>query len=499
MSVEPASKATWLARAAELSLPQGQFIDGRFQSNRSGETFAKRSPRDGSVLAEVSAGDEADVDVAVRSARAAFDAGVWSEADPAFRKRVLLRFADLVDAHRDDLALLETLEVGKPIRDTVRVDAPGCAKTIRWYAEAIDKIYDEIAPAPRSALALITREPLGVIGAVVPWNYPLLITSWKLAPALAMGNSVVLKPAEDSSLSALLLAELGSEAGLPDGVFNVVPGLGQVAGAALGRHHLVDKIAFTGSPAVGRQFLRYAAESNAKPVALELGGKSPQVVLADAPDLDVVASTVAWGIYYNAGQTCNAGSLLVADRPIREDLLTRIAAQTKTFTQGDPLDPATSIGTMVSLEHRDRVAGYLDLARAEGGHFVAGGGIDDTGGGCFVQPTVIDGVAADSRVAQEEIFGPVLVTLAADGVDDAVRIANGTRYGLAASVWSRDLATAHRTARRLRAGTVWINTFDASDVITPFGGFKDSGSGRDKSLHALDTYTALKTTWVNLE
>jgi acyl-CoA reductase-like NAD-dependent aldehyde dehydrogenase len=492
------NQADWVARANALAPRRDLFINGAFVPALSGARFTTSTPRDQSVLAEVASAQEADVDLAVRSARAAFESGVWSESDPGYRKRVLLAFADLIEANRDELALVETLDVGKPIGDTTRVDVPGAARTIRWYAETIDKTYDEIAPAPRSALALITREPLGVIGAVVPWNYPLLITSWKLGPALATGNSVVLKPAEDSSLSALLLAELASAAGLPDGVFNVVPGLGPVAGQALGRHPLVDKIAFTGSPAVGKRFLTYAGESNAKQVALELGGKSPQVVLADAPDLDHVAETVAWGIYYNSGQTCNAGSLVVADRSVHDELLARVVAHTRTFVQGDPLDPATTVGPMVSSRQRERVAAYLAMTPGEGGRTAVGGGLDDTGGGVFVQPTVITGVPESSPLAQDEIFGPVLVTLPAKDTEDAVRIANGTRYGLAAAVWSRDLVTAHTVARRLRAGTVWVNTFDASDVITPFGGIKDSGSGRDKSLHALAAYTGLKTTWVNL-
>jgi gamma-glutamyl-gamma-aminobutyraldehyde dehydrogenase/4-guanidinobutyraldehyde dehydrogenase/NAD-dependent aldehyde dehydrogenase len=490
------STPDWAAKAELLEISRRDlFIGGRFAPAASGERFTSTSPRDGRILAQIAAGGEQDVDAAVRSAHAAFESGVWSKADPAVRKRVLLRFADLIEQHTEELALLETLDVGKPIGDTTVVDVPKTAAAIRWYAEAIDKRYDEIAPAPRAALALVTREPLGVIGAIVPWNYPLMIASWKLGPALAAGNSVVLKPAEDSTLGALLLAELASAAGVPDGVFNVVPGLGPVAGAALARHDLVAKIAFTGSPAVGRRLVTYAGESNGKQVALELGGKSAQVVLADA-DLDAAAEAITWGIYYNAGQTCNAGSLLVTVPEVRDELLALVAAKTKDFVVGDPLEAATQVGPLAGATHRQRVLDWLDVAVEEGGQFLVGG--PDALAAPFVAPTVIDGVAASARSAQEEIFGPVLVHLAAQDAEQAVRLANGTRYGLAAGIWSRDLATAHRAARELRAGTVWVNTFDASDVITPFGGFGDSGSGRDKSLHAFDNYTALKTTWINL-
>ena len=496
----------WAARAATLRPRRDAYISGTFVPAVSGERFTTTSPHDGRVLAEVAACGPQDVDRAVRAAHAAFESGAWSKADPAVRKRVLLRFADLILEHAEELALLETLDVGKPIGDTTTVDVPKTAAAIRWYAEAIDKRYDEIAPTPRSALALVTREPLGVIGAIVPWNYPLMITSWKLGPALAAGNSVVLKPSEDSTLGSLLLAELATEAGVPDGVFNVVPGLGPVAGAALARHDLVAKIAFTGSPAVGRMLMQYAGQSNGKQVVLELGGKSPHVVLADA-DLDAAAEAITWGIYYNAGQTCNAGSLLITVPQVREQLLALIAEKTKAFTIGDPLDPATQIGPLSSIRHQRRVLDYLAVAEHEGGRFLAGGpqpALTDPATPAaplvspFVAPTVIDGVTPSARVAQEEIFGPVLVHLPAADADEAVRLANGTRYGLAAAVWTRDLATAHRAARDLRAGTVWVNTFDASDVITPFGGFGDSGFGRDKSLHAFDAYTALKTTWIDL-
>ncbi len=488
----------WTAAAAALT-PNGQaWVDGAAVDAVSGETFESRSPRDGALLARVARCATSDVDAAVAAARRVFTDARWASRSPRSRRRVLLRWADLVAEHTEELALLESLDMGKPVREAVRVDVPAAAGTLRWYGEALDKLYDEVAPSGPSALVTVTREPLGVVGAVVPWNYPLIITCWKLAPALAAGNSVVLKPAEQSSLSALLLARLATEAGLPDGVLNVVTGLGPETGQALGRHGDVDAIAFTGSGEVGRAFQRYAGESNGKKVTLEAGGKSPQLVLADAGNLDAVATATAWGICYNAGQTCNAGSRLVVDRAVSDALLPKVAEVVASFRVGDPLDPATTMGAVVDATQLDRVLGFLDGARGDGATVSGGDRLRQDSGGTFVAPATVTGARTQSRIVQEEVFGPVLTVQEFDGLDEGVALANGTRYGLAASVWTRDVTTAHRVARALRAGTVWVNTFDATDVFAPFGGFGASGTGRDKSLHALHEYTGLKTTWLDL-
>ena len=487
----------WQDLANKIKVNGNIFIDGKSSPAASGKTFEDYSPTLNKVIGEIASGDQIDIDRAVASAKKAFDSGVWSEMNPRDKKAIMSKWAELLNEHRDELALLETLDVGKPISDSLAVDTRNSARVIQWYAETIDKTYDEIAPAPRNSLAMITREPLGVIGAIVPWNYPMSITSWKLGPALAMGNSIVVKPAENSSLTAIRMAELAIEAGLPEGVFNVVPGLGAEAGSALAKHMDVAKIAFTGSGPTGRKMLQYAAESNMKQVSLELGGKSPQVVLADCKNLKLAAETIGWAIYYNAGQTCNASSRVIVETSVKEELFSHLKDFAQKFIVGDPLDPNTQMGPIVSKAQRDRVNTYLDLIGQDGEQLICGGE-KATGDNLFIQPTLVTKVSNQSRIAREEIFGPVLVAIEAKDDAEALAIANDTEYGLAASVWTDNVAKAHKFARKLRAGTVWVNTFDALDVITPFGGFGASGTGRDKSLHALDAYSALKTTWVDL-
>ncbi|HEY0490705.1 MAG TPA: aldehyde dehydrogenase, partial [Telluria sp.] len=489
--------AQWHERASALKIDGRAFIGGHRVWAQSGQQFENLSPVDGRRLGMMARCDAADVDAAIAAARAAFEDRRWAGKAPAARKRVLIKFAELMLKHSDELALLETLDMGKPIKYSQNVDVALASNCIRWYGEAIDKIYDQIAPTGEDSLALVTREPVGVVAAIVPWNYPMLMAAWKIGPSLAAGNSLVLKPSEKSPLSALRLAEIAIEAGLPEGVFNVVPGYGSEAGAALARHMDVDCIGFTGSTRTGREILRMAAESNMKRAWTELGGKSANIVCADCPDLDAAVSAAIGSIYFNQGESCNAPSRLFVEASIKDAFLEKALAMIPRFAPGDPLDEDTVMGAIVDETQMKTVMGYIEAGKAGGAKLLAGGeAVRLDSGGYYVAPTLFDKVDNRMQIAQEEIFGPVLSVLTFTDVNEAVRQANATPYGLAAAVWTSDISKAIKVSRALRAGTVHVNQYDNDDITVPFGGVKQSGNGRDKSLHAFDKYTELKTTWI---
>lgn len=484
--------------AGALKLPSQPFIDGGYRPAIDGKPFESINPATGEVLAEIEGCGVADVDAAVAAAKAAFEAGVWSGLHPSARKAVLLRFAELIRENLTELAVMESLDSGKPITDTLNIDVPATADTIAWHAETQDKLFARVSPTDGDALGMVVREPLGVAGIVLPWNFPMLMAAWKLGPALATGNSVVVKPAQMTTLTALRMAELAIEAGIPPGVLNVVTGSGGVVGEALGLHPNVRIISFTGSTEVGRMFLDYSRRSNLKRVVLELGGKNPAVVLADAPDLDFVAEQQAFSILTNMGQNCASQSRLIVHRDVKAALTEKIVAVCEGWKLGDPSDPETQIGPVIGAGHCRSILSYIEKGKAEGARLACGGGQLDRPG-YFVEATVFDDVTPEMTIYREEIFGPVLTIIEARDDEHAIELANDTEYGLTAALYTMDLGKAHKIARRLNAGTVSVNCYSEGDMSTPFGGFKLSGfGGRDNGIEAHEQYTEVKTVWMNL-
>ena len=489
----------WRAASTQLAFEGRAFINGRYVPALSGATRPTMNPANGVELTQVASCSPEDADLAVAGAREAFERGDWSQMAPSARKMVLVRWAELIEKHRDEIALLECLDVGKPISDTLNVDVPAAVRTLRWSGEAIDKIYDEIAPTPPGTLALVQRLPLGVVTAIVPWNFPLSTTAWKLGPALATGNSVVLKPASNTPLSAIRIAGLAAEAGLPDGVLQVLPGPGISLGKHLATHMDIDGLTFTGSTPVGKMLMAYSGQSNLKRTFLELGGKSPNIVFADA-NLEKAAAMAAVAVFYNGGQTCTAGTRLIVEEKIRDHFMELLVERARKWMPGDPLDPTTAMGPMIDEAQFRTVAEYVGIGRDEGAKLLFGGGqVMHDSGGFYHEPSIFDEVTSTMRIAQEEIFGPVLSVIGFRSAEEAIAIANDSIYGLAGAVWSNNINTAHKVAAAVRVGTMGINNYFGGDMTVPFGGFKQSGNGRDKSIHAFHDYTELKTTWLELE
>ena len=491
--------AYWQQQAQSLTIEGHAFINGKYVDAHNKETFFCISPIDGRTIANIALCTEVEANQAVDCARIVFEQGTWSKEAPVNRKAIMLKFADLIELHGNELALLETLDMGKPISDALSVDIPGAVRSIRWSAEAIDKIYDEVAPTADNELGLVTREAVGVVAAIVPWNFPLLMACWKLGPALAAGNSVILKPSEKSPLTAIKLAALAKEAGIPDGVLNVLPGFGHQVGKALALHNDIDTLVFTGSTVVAKQLMIYAGESNMKRVWTEAGGKSPNIVFADAPDLDDAAQAAAGAICFNQGEVCTAGSRLLVEASIKDEFLAKVKAVMQHWQPGNPLDPNTNVGAIVDKIQHERVLTYIDKGKDQQAILCCGGNkTQPVDGGFYIEPTMFSEVDNKMAIASDEIFGPVLSVITFKDMEEAVSIANDTPYGLAAGIWTTNLSKAHKMAKAIKAGSIWVNQWDGGDMTAPFGGFKQSGNGRDKSLHAFNKYTEVKATWIKL-
>lgn len=492
--------AGWQKLASEFEHQTGAFIGGDYVKALSEKTYQTINPATEQVTAEMTSCGKEDVNVAVKAARAAFNKGSWSRMAPRDRGAILQKLSGLVLENADQLALMECLNVGKPIMEARMADINLASAALKWYGEAIDKITDEIIATPDNVRATITREPMGVVGVVVPWNFPLLMACWKIAPALAAGNSVIVKPSEQTPQSILKLAELAIQAGIPDGVFNVIPGTGELAGSALGLHNDIDCLTFTGSTAVGKKFLEYSGQSNMKAVWLECGGKNPNIVMADCPDMDKAVINAAMNVFFNQGEVCAAASRLLVEESIRDEFVEKVAAIGKTRIPGDPLNPETNLGAIVDKSQYDRINGYITKGKEEGAELILGGDTTKVdGSGYYINPTIFQNVKNDMTIAREEIFGPVLATISFNNIDEAIEIANDSPFGLAAGIWTSDINIAHKAARDIQAGAVSINSYSSIDIALPFGGYKQSGIGVDKSIHAIEKYTNMKSTWLELD
>ncbi len=485
--------------AGDLTFPSGAYIDGKARAAASGSVFESLNPANGAIVGAVAHCGQTDVDHAVEKARESFEDRRWASLHPSERKEVLIRLCKLIKRNQHELAVLESLESGKPIAEIETVDIPEALHCIAWHAETADKLYDQLAPTGEDAVAMIVREPIGVVAAVLPWNFPILMMAWKIAPGLTAGNSMIIKPAEETSMTALRIAELATEAGVPKGVLNVVTGLGETTGRMIGLHHDVDMVSFTGSTEVGKCFLKYSADSNMKKVVLECGGKNPCVVMNDAENLDSVAQHVTNAVFWNMGENCSSNSRLIVDQAVSSPLMERVLHRLREWRTGDPLDPSNRLGAIVSRSQYLKILNYIEISKKEGAELIAGGNAIEIDDGFFIEPTIFIGVTPEMTIARDEVFGPVLAVIEVSGEVQAIKVANDTCYGLAASVFTSNLKRAHRMSKSIRAGTVTVNCFGEGDITTPFGGYKQSGfGGRDNSIHAHDQYTEMKTIWIDI-